>query len=195
MAERVSYIVEIDEKGNPSVKYADGTLYTVNITDYSAEVLKQLVPRKINYTVTHQIDGLYIAAQKGTEKFLLPYSPKELMETIEDRESIQYMLDGTSVELIKNGNLNSFYEFITSDIVAVDSEETVNVKENITEVCIPHNVEVETTFSEGTTAIECNVTVKIGELEFGPILFTYEKLAGGDTDVPLYEGVALPEAD
>lgn len=195
MTERVSYIVEIDEQGNPSVKYADGTPYIVNITDSSAEVLKQLVPRKMNYAVTTQIDGLYIGAQKGIEKFLLPYSPEELMETIEDRESIRYMLDGTTIELIKNGNLNSFYEFITADIVAVDSEETVNVKENITEVCIPHKVEVETTFSEGTTAIECNVAVKIGELEFGPFLFAYEKLAGGGTDDPQDENVVVPAAD
>ena len=60
MSEPTSYIVEIDEMGNPSIKYADGTPYSVNISDYSAEVLKQLSPRKLNYTVVNQIDGLYI---------------------------------------------------------------------------------------------------------------------------------------
>lgn len=69
MSEPTSYIVEIDEMGNPSIKYADGTPYSVNISDYSAEVLKQLIPRKLNYTVVNQIDGLYIAATKGSEKF------------------------------------------------------------------------------------------------------------------------------
>lgn len=44
MSEPTSYIVEIDEMGNPSIKYADGTPYSVNISDYSAEVLKQLIP-------------------------------------------------------------------------------------------------------------------------------------------------------
>lgn len=83
MSEPTSYIAEIDEMGNPSIKYADGTPYSVNISDYSAEVLKQLNPRKLNYTVVNQIDGLYIAATKGSEKFQLPYSPDELMETIE----------------------------------------------------------------------------------------------------------------
>ena len=43
MSEPTSYIVEIDEMGNPSIKYADGTPYSVNISDYSAEVLKQLI--------------------------------------------------------------------------------------------------------------------------------------------------------
>ena len=47
MSEPTSYIVEIDEMGNPSIKYADGTPYSVNISDYSAEVLKQLIPRKL----------------------------------------------------------------------------------------------------------------------------------------------------
>lgn len=42
MAEPISYIVEIDEQGNTSIKYADGTPYAVNIAEYSAEVLKQL---------------------------------------------------------------------------------------------------------------------------------------------------------
>ncbi len=46
--------------GNPSIKYSDGTPYNVNITDYSAEVLKQLTPRKMSYTLTDQIDGRYI---------------------------------------------------------------------------------------------------------------------------------------
>lgn len=37
MAEPTSYIVEIDEHGNPSIKYADGAPYAVNISEYSAE--------------------------------------------------------------------------------------------------------------------------------------------------------------
>ena len=32
-SEPTSYIVEIDEMGNPSIKYADGTPYSVNISD------------------------------------------------------------------------------------------------------------------------------------------------------------------
>ena len=44
MSEPTSYIVEIDEMGNPSIKYADGTPYSVNISDYNAEVLKHLNP-------------------------------------------------------------------------------------------------------------------------------------------------------
>ena len=42
MAEPTSYIVETDEQGNPSIKYADGTTCAVSIPEYSAEVLKQL---------------------------------------------------------------------------------------------------------------------------------------------------------
>lgn len=41
MAEPTSYIVEIDEQGNTSIKYADGAPCAVNIAEYSAEVLKQ----------------------------------------------------------------------------------------------------------------------------------------------------------
>lgn len=51
MAEPTSYIVEIDEQGNTSIKYADGTPYAVNIAEYSAEVLKQLAPCKMAYTL------------------------------------------------------------------------------------------------------------------------------------------------
>lgn len=176
MSEQTSYIVEIDELGNPSIKYADGTPYTVNIPDYSADVLKQLIPGKLKYTVTSQIDGLYIGAQKGTEKFLLPYSPVELMETIEGRESVQYMLDGVSIDLVKNGNLNSFYEVLYADIVSVDGDGNTNVKENITSVHNQYSVAVETALDEGDTYINCSVTVKIGELEFGPFLFPHEKI-------------------
>lgn len=67
MSEPTSYIVEIDEMGNPSIKYADGTPYSVNISDYSAEVLKQLNPRKLNYTVVNQIDGLYSCDERFRE--------------------------------------------------------------------------------------------------------------------------------
>lgn len=195
MAEPTRYIVEIDEQGNPSIKYADGTPYAVNIAEYSAEVLKQLAPRKMEYTVTSQIDGLYIGAMKGSEKFLLPYSPTELMETIEGREAIQYMLDGTSVELARNGNLDSFYEYITTDIVAVDGNENVTVKENVTEVGQVHSVGADATFSEGPSAVQCTVAVKIGELEFGPFSFVHEKVSGGDDVAPQYEDVDLPEGD
>lgn len=67
MSEPTSYIVEIDEMGNPSIKYADGTPYSVNISDYSAEVLNQLIPRKLNYTVVNQIDGLYNCDERFRE--------------------------------------------------------------------------------------------------------------------------------
>lgn len=33
MSEPTSYIVEIDEMGNPSIKYEDGTPYAVNIAE------------------------------------------------------------------------------------------------------------------------------------------------------------------
>ena len=52
------------------------------------------------YTVTNQIDSLYIGATKGGQKFLLPYSPTELMETVGDTEYIHYMLDGTSIKFV-----------------------------------------------------------------------------------------------
>ena len=73
-AEPTSYIVEIDEQGNTSIKYADGTPCAVDIAECSAEVLKQLAPCKMVCTVTNQIDSLYIGATKGGQKFLLPYS-------------------------------------------------------------------------------------------------------------------------
>lgn len=101
MAEPTSCIVEIDEQGNTSIKYADGTPYAVNIAEYSAEVLKQLAPCKMVYTATNQIDSLYIGATKGGQKFLLPYFPTELMETVEDMEDIHYMLDGTSINCLR----------------------------------------------------------------------------------------------
>lgn len=123
MAEPISCIVEIDEQGNTSIKYAYGTPCAVNIAECSAEVLKQMAPCKMACTATDRIDSLYIGATKGGQKFLFPYFPTELTETVEDMEDIHYMLDGTSVKLFKNGSLNS---------------------------------------------VECNVTVKIGELEFGP---------------------------
>lgn len=174
-----SYIVEIDEMGNPSIKYADGTPYAVNIPDYSAEVLKQLVPRRLDYTVVNQIDGFYIAATKGSEKFLLPYSPDELMETIEDRESIQYMLENVSVDLVKNEGFNSFFENLYGTIVAVDGDENIKAKNSINEPCNMYPVGVEATFEEGDVYINCSVIVKIGELEFGPFLFLHENLRGG----------------
>lgn len=93
MAEPTSYTVEIDEQGNTSTKYADGTPYAVNIAEYSAEVLN------------------------------------------------------------------------------------------------------DATFSEGLNSVECNVTVKIGGLEFGPFSFVYDNIPGGDDDAKQDEDVALPEAD
>lgn len=69
------------------------------------------------YAVTNQIDSLYIGATKGGQKFLLPYSPTELMETVEDMEDIHYMLDGTSIKLFKNGSLDFFFSAISADIV------------------------------------------------------------------------------
>lgn len=154
MSEPTSYIVGIDEMGNPSIKYADGTPYSVNISDYSAEVLKQLVPRKLNYTVVNQIDGLYIAATKGSEKFQLPYSPD-----------------------------------------AVYGDGNKKIKNIITEFCNPHRVTAEATFEEGDVYINCGVTVKIGELEFGPFLFLHEKIQGGGSGAAQDENVDLPETD
>lgn len=195
MSEPTSYIVEIDEMGNPSIKYADGTPYSVNISDYSAEVLKQLIPRKLNYTVVNQIDGLYIAATKGSEKFQLPYSPDELMETIEERESINYILDIVSADLVKNSELNSFFETIYADIDAVYGDGNKKIKNIITEFCNPHRVTAEATFEEGDVYVNCSVTVKIGELEFGPFLFLHEKIQGGGSDAAQDENVDLPETD
>lgn len=135
MAEPTSYIVEIDEQGNTSIKYA--------------EVLKQLAPCKMVYTVTNQIDSPYIGATKGGQKFLLPYFPTELMETVEDMEDIHYMLDGTSIKLFKSGSLDFFFSAISADIAAVDSGENVTVKESITELGPLHSVRADATFSEG----------------------------------------------
>lgn len=168
MAEPTSYIVEIDEQGSASIKYADGTPYAVNIAEYSAEVLKQLAPCKMVYTVTNQIDSLYIGATKGGQKFLLPYSPTELMETVEDMEDIHYMLDGTSIKLFKNGSLDFFFSAISADIVAVDSGGKCNSEGEHHRAWPLHSVRADATFSEGLNSVECNVTVKIGELEFGP---------------------------
>lgn len=195
MSEPTSYIVEIDEMGNPSIKYADGTPYSVNISDYSAEVLKQLIPRKLNYTVVNQIDGFYIGATKGSEKFQLPYSPDELMEAIENRESIQYMLDIASAELVKADGINSFFEILYGDIATVDGDGNIKVKKIITEYCNPYPVKVKATFEEGDVYINCSVTVKIGELEFGPFLFLHEKIQGGGSDAAQDENVDLPETD
>lgn len=195
MAEPTSYIVEIDEQGNTSIKYADGTPYSVNVPEYSAEVLKQLAPKKLDYTVVNQIDGLYIGVTKGSEKFLMPYSPDELMEAIEDRESIQYMLDIASVELVKADGINSFFEIAYGDIATVDGEGNIKVKKIITEYFNPHPVAVKATFEEGGIYVNCIVTVNIGELEFGPFRFLHEILKGGETDAAKDENVDLSSAD
>ena len=147
------------------------------------------------HTVANQIDGLYIGATKGGQKFLLPYFPTELMETVEDMEDIHYMLDGTSIKLFKIGSLDFFFSAISADIVAVDSGGNVTVKESITELGQLHSVRADATFSEGLNSVECNVTVKIGELEFGPFPFVYDNIPGGDDDAEQDEDVALPEAD
>lgn len=180
MSDPTRHIVEMDETGNAPIKCADGTPCSVNVPEYSAEVLKQLAPKKLDYTVVNQIDGLYIGATKGSEKFLLPYSPDELMEVIEDRESIQYMLDIVSVELVEAEGINSFFEIVYGDIAAVDGDGNIKVKKIITEYCNPHPVAVKATFEEGDIYINCIVTVKIGELEFGPYLFLHENLNGGE---------------
>lgn len=182
MAEPTSYIVEIDEQGNPSIKYADGTPYTVNITDYSAEVLKQLVPRKMEYTVTEQIDGLYIGAVKGNEKFLIPYSPQELMETVEDTEGLEYYLDEVTTHLVRNTGSSSFYEMVTGKIVSVDYEENVTAKGEFIEFTSSYNVSADATFEDGESCVNCSVMVIVGNLEYGPYMFLFEKNSGGDTD-------------
>lgn len=194
MAEPTSYIVEIDEQGNPSIKYADGTPYTVNITDYSAEVLKQLVPRKMEYIITEQIDGLYIGAVKGNEKFLLPYSPQELMETVEDTEGLEYYLDEVTTHLVRNTGSSSFYEMVTGKIVSVDDEENVTAKREFTEFTSSYNVSAVATFEDGESCVNCSVIVNVGNLEYGPYLFLYEKQNGGDGEDETNEDVALPEA-
>lgn len=142
-----------------------------------------------------ETDGLYIAASKGSEKFQLPYSPDELMETIEERESINYILDIVSVDLVKNSELNSFFETIYADIDAVYGDGNKKIKSIITEFCNPHRVTAEATFEEGDVYINCGVTVKIGELEFGPFLFLHEKIQGGGSDAAQDENVDLPETD
>lgn len=58
-----------------------------------------------------------------------------------------------------------------------------------------HSVKADATFSEGLNSVECNVTVKIGELEFGPFSFVPDNIPGGDDDAKQDEDVALPEAD
>lgn len=82
----------------------------------------------MDYTVVNQIDGLYIGATKGSEKFLLPYSPDELMEAIENRESIQYMLDIASAELVKADGINSFFEILYGDIATVDGDGNIKLR-------------------------------------------------------------------
>lgn len=58
-----------------------------------------------------------------------------------------------------------------------------------------HSVRADDTFSEGLNSVECNVTVKIGELEFGPFSFVHDNIPGGDDDAKQDEDVAIPEAD
>lgn len=194
MAEPISYIVEIDEQGSPSIKYVDGTPYTVSITDYSAEVLRQLVPRKMEYTITEQIDGLYIGAMKGNEKFLLPYSPQELMETVEDTESIEYNIDEVTTQLVRNTGSSSFYEMITGRIVAVDGENNVTAKGEFVEFSPSYIVSADATFEDGESCVNCSVMINVGGLEYGPYLFLYDKNGGNGGD-ETNEDVALPEAE
>ena len=78
--------------------------------------------------------------------------------------------------------------------MAVDSGGNVTVKESITELGPLHSVRADATFSEGLNSVECNVTVKIGELEFGPFSFVHDNIPGGDDDAKQDEDVALPEA-
>ena len=109
-------------------------------------------------------------------------------------EDIHYMLDGTSVKLFKNGSLDFFFSAISADIVAVDSGGNVTVKESIIELGPLRGVRADATFSEGLYSVECNVTVKIGELEFGPFSFVHDNIPGGDDDAEQDEDVDLPEA-
>lgn len=194
MEEPTSYIVEIDEQGKTSIKCADGTPYVVNIPEYSAEVLKQLAPRKMVYTVTNQIDSLYVGATKGGQKFLLPYSPAELMETVEDRELIEYTIDDVNVQLARNTGSSSFYEKITGRVVSVDRENNVTVKGEFTEFSPSHDVRADATFEDGESCVNCSVMVTVGGLEYGPYLFLYDKQNGGDSEDGTNENVALPEA-
>lgn len=194
MAEPTSYIVEIDGRGNPSVKYADGTPYKVNITDYSAEVLRQLVPRKLEYTVTEQIDGLYIGAVKGGEKFLLPYSPRELMETVEGEEGLEYRLDGVAANLVRNTGSSSFCEMVTGKIVSADDGGNVTAKGEFTEFTPTCDVSAAATFEEGESCVNCSVTVNVGDLEYGPYMFVFEKNPGGDAVAGQNEDAGLPGA-
>lgn len=194
MAEQTSYIVEIDELGNPSIKYADGTPYTTHITEYSAEVLKQLVPRKMVYMVTEQIDGLYIGAVKGNEKFILPYSPQELMETVEGTEGLEYYLDEVTAQLVRHTGSSSFYEMVSGKIVSVDDEENITAKGEFSEFTSSYNVSAVATFEDGESCVNCSVIVNVGNLEYGPYLFRYDKHTGGDGEDETNEDVALPEA-
>lgn len=68
------------------------------------------------------------------------------------------------------------------------------MKESITEHGPLHSVRADATFSEGLNSVECNVTVKIGELEFGPFSFVHDNIPGDDDDAKQDEDVALPEA-
>lgn len=139
MAGPTSYIVEIDEQGNTSIKYADGTPCAVNMED------------------------------------------------------IHYMLDGTSVKLPENGSLD-FFSAISADIAAVDGGGNATVKESIAELGPLHGARADATFSEGLDSVECDVAVKIGELEFGPFSFVHGNIPGGGDDAEQDEDVALPEA-
>ena len=195
MAEPVSYIVEIDELGNSSIKYSDGTPYNVNITDYSAEVLKQLAPRKMSYTLTNQIDGRYIGAVKGSEKFILPYSPQEIMEAVEVEEGIEYTIDDITAQLVRNTGASSFYETIRAAIISVDRDNNVVKKGEFIEFTPSHSVSADATFEDGESCVNCSVMVTVGGLEYGPYLFLYDKQNGGDSEDETNENVALPEAD
>lgn len=195
MAEPVSYIVEIDELGNPSIKYSDGTPYNVNIADYSAEVLKQLAPRKMSYTLANQIDGRYIGAVKGGEKFILPYSPQEIMEAVEVEEGIEYTIDDITAQLVRNTGASSFYETIRAAIISVDRDNNVVKKGEFIEFTPSRSVSADATFEDGESCVNCSVTVTVGGLEYGPYLFLYDKQNGGDSEDETNENVDLPEAD
>ena len=68
----------------------------------------------------------------------------------------------------RNGSLDFFFSAISADMAAVGSGGNATVEESIAELGPLHGVRADATFSEGLDSVECNVAVKIGELEFGP---------------------------
>lgn len=74
------------------------------------------------------------------------------------------------------------------------SEPTSYIVE-IDEMGNPHRVTAEATFEEGDVYINCSVTVKICEHEFGRSSSSMRKIQGGGSDAAQVENVDLPETD